>query len=109
MTTRKELEDIIAQCKVNLELAEANLYKFDTLAENNLFESLEIAESKLEDILYQRAREDCEGSYNCGNDEYRQEFMVAGEKYVAIATYEYNRHDKTYYYIDGSDFKIEKL
>lgn len=109
MTTRKELEDIIAQCKVNLELAEANLYKFDTLAENNVFESLEIAEGKLEDMLRKRAHEDCEGAYNQGDEEYTQEFIVNGVKYIAIATFEYNRHDKTYYYIDSSDFRIEKL
>jgi hypothetical protein len=109
MTTRTELEDLVKQCKINLGLAEANLYKFDTLAENNVFESLDVAEAKLEDMLRERAHEDCEGAYNCGNDEYRQEFMVNNVKYVAIATFEYNRHDKTYYYIDGSDFRVEKL
>jgi len=109
MSERQMLVDVVTQCKLNLQLAESQLYKFDTLAENNVFETLKIAESKLSDLLRERAHEDCEGAYNCGDEEYSQEFIVDNEKYIAIATIEYNRHDKTYYYVDYFNIKIEKL
>ena len=89
--------------------AKNNLAEFDALAENNVYETVTIAEDNLYDILRERASEDCEGAYNCGLDEYRQEFLVDGVKYVAILEVDYNRHDKTYYYIDGTEFRIESV
>ena len=86
-----------------------NLAVFDALAENNVYDTVEIAEDNLHQILQDRAFEDCEGAGNCGLDEYRQEFLVDGKKYIAILGVEYNRHDKTYYYIDGTDFCIEPV
>ena len=109
MSTRKELEAVVEQCTQALLEANIQLAKFDDLAENNVFATLEEAECKINELLDNRASADCEGSYNCGNDEYRQEFIVNNVKYVGIATYEYNRHDKTYYYIDQSDFRVEEL
>lgn len=89
--------------------AKNNLATFDALAENNLYETYEFAQFQMRHILYERAFEDCEGAGNCGLDEYRQEFLVDGVKYVAIMTVEYNRHNKTYYYIDGTEFRIESV
>lgn len=97
----------IAAAQANLDIAHKALSDFETKAENNVFESLESA-GNLEDVLRGRASEDCEGSYNCGADYYEQEFMVDGVVYVATLTVEYNRHDKTYYYVDGSEFSIAK-
>ena len=37
------------------------------------------------------------------------EFIVDEKRYVAILEVEYNRHDKTYYFVDGSDFRVEEL
>ena len=52
------------------------------------------------------AFEDCEGAGNCGMDKYTQEFIVGDMHYIATLTVEYNRHDKTYYYIDETDFTV---
>lgn len=79
------------------------------LAENNVFETLEDADSKMYTLLENQATEDCEGSYNCGDDEYTQEFMVGTQKYLATMTFEYNRHDKTYYYIDSREYSSKEI
>lgn len=63
----------------------------------------------MEDKLLGQAREDCEGAYNCGADHYDQEFMVGDVRYLGTLTVEYNRHDKTYYYIDGSNFSYKTV
>lgn len=102
------LKSIIATAEKAKRDAEAALHDFESLPENNVYASLEDAE-ELEDILRDQAAEDCEGSYNCGSPEYRRELMVDGEKYVAILKVDYDRHDKTYYYIYGSTFEIKKV
>jgi len=52
---------------------------------------------------YAMANEDCEGSYNCGDEEYSDIVYVSGEgKYYELTTpFEYNRHNKQFYYIDN--------
>lgn len=77
--------------------------------ECNIFEDLDFASAKIEDVLHDRAAQDCEGSYNCGLDKYEQYFMVGDKTYKGILEVEYNRHDKTYYYIDGTNFKVEEV
>ena len=109
MKTRQELQSVITEAKVNLKSAVDALAKFDSAAENNVFESKERAEFATEDMCDKRAHEDCEGAGNRGLGTYTQDYMVDGVKYRCTATYEYNRHDKTYYYIDGRDYKHEAL
>jgi hypothetical protein len=104
MTDRAELEAAISSAKSLLRDAEFNLSEFEARAENNVFETLEDADGKIEDKLLAEAHADCEGSYNCGDESYTQDFMVGGLKYRGTLNVEYNRHDKTYYYIDGSDY-----
>jgi hypothetical protein len=103
---RERLVVCVRSAQLELAAAVKDLADFDAQPENNVYPSLEAAEA-LEYVLWDRAHEDCEGAGNCGAQEYRQEFLVGGAKYVAIFTPEYNRHDKTYYYIDGIDFRIE--
>lgn len=109
MNTKETLELAVNEARKALQAAEKALYDFNTSAENNVFPSVEAAEDELEDVLHKRAFQDCQGAYNCGDSEYRQEFFVDGIKYVAIYEVEYNRHDKMYYYIDGDKFRIEKV
>lgn len=109
MATKEELTQLVVAAKAALAVAEANLEVFDTLPENNVFSSVLDAEMELEDRLRDQAFRDCEGAHNCGDDEYKQEFIVDGKHYLFTASFEYNRHDKMYYYIDGSDFKTEAL
>ena len=108
-TTRQSLELTVKLAKQNLEAAEAALAAFNELAEHNVFKSIEEACSTLKSTLRNRAVADCEGSYNCGAEEYTQEFMVDGVKYMATLKCEYNRHDKKYYYLDGKKFSYEVM
>ena len=96
----------IAAARKALADAEAALSAFIASPENNVFASLEEAEGVLEDRLLGEAHEACEGSYNCGADSYTQEFIVDGKHYIATLECEYNRHDKTYYYVDGHEFTV---
>jgi hypothetical protein len=79
------------------------------LAENNVYESLGFAKALIEDRLYQRAYNDCLGAYNFGAEEYRQEFIVDNVKYVGIFYPQYDRHNKTYYYINSSKFECHVI
>lgn len=99
----------IDSAKAALAQAEAALESFIASPENNVFESLEAAEADLEDRLNNKAYADCQGAYNCGDDKYEQEFIVDGKHYIATLECEYNRHDKTYYYIDGSEFSVREV
>ena len=108
MDERKLLVDAINVAKINLAAAEGALESFDEAPENNQYDTLEDA-GELEDILLEKASKDCEGSYNCGDESYEREFIVQGKHYLAILDVEYNRHDKTYYYVDEYEFRIEEI
>jgi hypothetical protein len=82
---------------------------FEEAPENNVYDTLEDAKKAIKGRLYCYAEQDCEGSHCCGDEEYTQEFTVAGEKYIATLKVDYNRHDKTYYYIDDASFSMEKV
>jgi hypothetical protein len=103
--TIEELEAKVIHAKAALSLAEQDLKDFKESPENNRYATLDEA-YELEEVLRDRAYQDCQGAYNCGNDYYEQEFYVGDTLYVAEADVEYNRHDKTYYYIDGFKFRI---
>jgi nicotinamide phosphoribosyltransferase len=65
------------------------------------FNDMEEALAEINKEHYKQAEEDCEGAYNMGHDEYTTLVQV-GEKFFELTTrFEYNRHDKTYYYIDN--------
>ena len=108
MITREELEADVQHARNMLADAERELADFDSAPENNVFGTLDAALRFIEDKLLSQAHEDCEGSYNCGADEYTQEFYVEDTLYVGTLKCEYNRHDKTFYYVDGSDFTYEQ-
>ena len=108
----EQIEALKEQVKIankQLEEAENNLATAQALPENNIFESLEAAESNIEDMLSDRAHDACEGSHCCGDNYYEQLFYVGDILYKGIANVEYNRHDKTYYYVDGFDFRVEEV
>lgn len=107
MKSKQELLENIKQAEAALRSAKEQLQEYEESPENNVYSSLEDAQ-ELEEILLGLAYLDCEGSYNVGNDVYEREFMVDDEYYIAILECEYNRHDKTYYYVDEHKFRIEK-
>ena len=65
----------------------------------------------LEDDIYEIAREwaseACEGAYNCGNEEYTVKFKVKDKIYSVEVGFSYNRHDKTYYYVENQGWDSE--
>ncbi|WP_176058102.1 hypothetical protein [Paraburkholderia sp. BCC1876] len=82
---------------------------FERDPRNHVYDTLEDAEATLHEALRDIASADCEGSHNCGASEYRQGFFVGRAEYVAIASVEYNRHDKTFYYVEEFDMRIEPV
>ena len=102
--TRAELQAAVQAAADALNLAKRTLAEFNALAENNAYPTLDLAVCHVEAKLQQQARDDCEGSYNVGCETYVQEFMVGGIAYEGVLECEYNRHDKTYYYLYSSSF-----
>lgn len=70
---------------------------------DKVYKTLEEALEEERDAHYEEAAEDCEGSHNIGADYYETLVYITDEsKYYNIKTkFEYNRHDKQYYYIDN--------
>ena len=106
MATKDELELAVKTAKDALAKAEKALELFEDNPENNVFEELDKALCDIEWKLRYKASKDCEGSHNCGDEEYSLEFIVAGVHYIYIGKLEceYNRHDKKYYYLDYAKF-----
>lgn len=109
MDKRTELERAIQDAKKNLESAQAELSAYDSLPENNRFDDLDDALGTIEDQLRDLAFADCQGACNCGDASYSKEFYVGDTLYRGTAEFEYNRHDKTYYYIEECDFTYEEV
>lgn len=109
MSERALLEQLVKVTEEEYIEAKLNLQEFDRKPEQWSYSDIEDAQGWLEEELYSRASQDCEGSHNIGDSEYRQEFLLDGKLHVAILyDIEYNRHDKTYYYIDESRFRTEE-
>ena len=104
MTTKEELRAAVKVAEQALATAQNAVAEFDDLPENNVYATLDEAAADLEDKLRDLAHKDCEGEHNCGASTYTREFMVDGAKYVGTLKVEYNRHDKTYYYIEEVEF-----
>jgi hypothetical protein len=100
----KELEKLLKDRKTELEA-------IIDAPELNVFSNMDEAECILQDKFMDRAEEACEGAYNVGKPQYIQEFTVEGDsnRYRFVIDIEYNRHDKTYYYIDGEDYRVETI
>ena len=66
------------------------------------YKTLKNAVTEISEEHWEEAHEDCEGSHNMGCDEYATIATIDGKSYEFITPFEYNRHDKTYYYPDCS-------
>ena len=102
--TRDELVQAVTDAMSTLATAQDALDAFNARAENNVYESLQLALNTVEYQLQSRAYDACEGAGNCGLSEYTQLFIVDDITYIGLLEVEYNRHDKTYYYVDGQEF-----
>ena len=105
----QQLQQNIVDKAKELELAKQQLFTYEDSPERNVYESLEDAEYSISEKLEAYASEACEGSYKRGNWKYFQEFSVLDKKYLATMTFEYNRHDKQYYYIDGFEYSYKEI
>lgn len=65
-----------------------------------VFDSIEEAEEKIHEKHYKQAGNDCEGSYNVGLEYYTTIAKVKDKYYEFKTCFEYNRHDKQYYYVE---------
>lgn len=108
MKTKEELLATVTAVQHLLFAAQQELQDFLKLPENNQFTDLTTALVNIEMVLRDEASNDCEGSNNCGLEYYEQLFMVNGEMYLGKLYCEYNRHDKTYYYLEEARFTYEK-
>lgn len=69
----------------------------------NTYDDLWNAMTGEEQIMGDEARDACEGSYCMGSDVYTSICKVADKFFKITAKFEYNRHDKQYYYVDNSN------
>lgn len=106
----KKLQKDIQEAHVALEKLNEQ-YRFEiTKSENNVYTGdKDTALMFIEEYLISRAEDDCRGKYNCGQSEYKQNVTINGTKYLCTLTVEYNRHDKTYYYIEYTDFESVEI
>lgn len=94
--------------QAELALIQEELNRAEGDIQNHIYDSLEEAENFLFSMFENMAHEDCQGTHNCGDEEYTQDFIVGGKEYTAIGSFEYNRHDKTYYYIDSGGYSYKE-
>jgi hypothetical protein len=112
MTDKEELEmswGLVTRLKAELALAESAHNALFYHPKNNKFTDYQLAEATVSVMLEDLANADCEGSYNCGSPQYTQQFYVNDVLYEGVLDVEYNRHDKTYYYVEDTDFKVRKV
>lgn len=109
MSEHELLKTQVEACEVLLQAAQTKLDEYESSPEFHTYTTLEDGESSVYNRLYNQASEACEGSFCCGEDKYEQEFIVNGKHFLGTLTLEYNRHDKTYYYIDGEEFTVSEL
>lgn len=96
-----DAKDHLGSCVKALAEAESDI-------QNHTYESLEEAENFLFSMFERQAYDDCEGAGNCGCEEYTQDFIVDGKEYTATGSFEYDRHDKTYYYVDRHSYSYKE-
>lgn len=106
---REELNDVKYNSQVIINKLEKELYALETHWSNHVYNHFWEAEYTIFNYFENIARESCEGSYCYGESEYTQEFVVDGVHYLATVTFEYNRYDKQYYYIDGSNYSYKEI
>ena len=75
------------------------------------FKTHEEAKISITEVLEEAANDACEGSYKCGKKEYNQNYTLLDSPavYTGKIKVEYNRHDKTYYYVEEVQYSFKKL
>jgi len=75
------------------------------------FKNHEEAQGLIEETLQSKASNDCEGSNCWGSSEYTQEYQLIDSDavYEGKIKVDYNRHDKTYYYVDDVEYSFSEV
>ena len=113
--TKESVQKEIAEVKQQLDHATDNvralayiLEKLQSSPELYDYSNLNDALYIVEDLLSDRASEDCGDGYY-GSEEYNQEFSVNDVKYIGTLVPFFNRHDKRFYYLDGQEFNYKEI
>lgn len=106
---KKAIQEKIKSLEAEIISLNAQLIAIDSSIEANVYQSLNDAKDFITERFQRIAEDACEGSYRYGDSEYKQLFMVDGKTYEATVSFEYNRHDKTYYYVDGTDYSFKEV
>ena len=77
--------------------------------EYNTYDDLEYAKEMEDEKMHELASQACEGSHSMGLEEYSSICKVGDKFYKITAGFEYNRHDKQYYYIDNFTSDEERV
>lgn len=109
--TKDDMKAKIAIKQEEIAALEKCIEDFDSAIERNQYESHQIAEDFITERYSGIASEACEGSYCYGDEKYTQLYQIDGDTRIFEATvsFEYNRHDKQYYYVDGQDYSYKEL
>lgn len=115
MTPQDEVKLMVTHLKKSIRDSQDNtmqlidLLRFcESSHELNTYADLSTANKAVSDRLRRYAEEDCEGSHNVGSSSYSQIFSVDGTKYEGTLSVKYDRHDKTYYYVDYTEYSCEE-
>ena len=100
----KQFTDDLQKAKDKLELVQSNICFFQ-------FDNHQEAEWTIRESMGDQAHNDCEGSYNCGASEYTQEYQLIDSDivYEGKLKVQYNRHDKTYYFVDDVEYSFSEI
>lgn len=106
---KKEMKAKVKALQAEIAVLETQIEEFDSSPEQNIFESLDKAANQITDRFKDIAHQQCEGAGNCGSPEFKQKFSVDGKSYEATVGFEYDRYDKTYYYIENTSYSYVAL
>lgn len=107
---QQRIQRLEEQVSTYLRLAETLKLDCDelkTLPYQYVVEDVDEAEGLINDLAREWGYEDCSGPHTQGADSYSIFVYVNGVLHKATAEVEYNRHDYTYYYVDGVTTKVE--
>lgn len=108
---KEQIATEIATHHKAIAVLEQSLMDIDSMIENNQYTDQKNAEYSITEHFSGIAHEQCEGSGNCGEPLFKRRYQIAGNPntFEATVEFEYNRHDKTYYYIDGTEYSYIQI
>lgn len=106
---RQALVDNVNHYVKQLNAAVAELDRFDSLPENHVYPSMDVAKKHLWEWLKDKADADCERYGNALQDQYTQEFSADGQRFRALLVVTHALSAKGTYYVDRYTFSVIQL